>query len=105
MSDEAEVTIGRPLGFMGYQDTPDDWDVRNNITNLTHEKCFDRLAFAHPSGCECTVSIALPKHRSRNPLDELNVVVRYGTDSPEHNRFIAAAEQECRGYIEETIKV
>jgi hypothetical protein len=118
MSDEdffvywATCKLGKPVGFIAYEGTPENWNVLNHIVSMTpfsppeidlkialtdesgkeHNVSTDvsnlrKLVFTHPCGSTCEQVVCVD---GWSWSEEINICVRYGTDSPEHKEFIEA---------------
>ena len=83
----------RNVGFMAYPDTPDGWSslahmVSRVPVDLACGTPMDLITFTHPAGCQSTAYCPSLGHELWCPFTELDVVVRFGTDSDEHRTFL-----------------
>lgn len=81
------------VGFMAYPDTPDGWSSQANMVSrvpadLACGTLMDLITFKHPAGCQSTSYCPASGSELWCPFAELDIVVRFGTDSVEHLDFL-----------------
>lgn len=86
------------VGFVSYPDTPDGWSSRSNMVSrvpvdLACGTPMDLITFTHPAGCQSTAYCPAIGSELWCPFAELDVVVRFGTESDEHIDFLERQRQ------------